>query len=82
VLVKRTDTTENWVIFDNKRDSYNLTSNVLLPNSSQAESSNTTAASMDLISNGFKIRASTGINSGTWIYAAFAENPFKYALAR
>ena len=82
VLVKRTDATENWVIFDNKRDAYNLTSNVLLPNSSQAESSNTTAASMDLVSNGIKIRASTGINSGTWIYAAFAENPFKYALAR
>jgi hypothetical protein len=39
----------------------------------------------DLLSNGFKLRTTTtGSNAsgGTYIYAAFAENPFKNALAR
>ena len=39
----------------------------------------------DLLSNGFKLRSS-GVNenasSGTYVYAAFAENPFNVALAR
>jgi hypothetical protein len=40
---------------------------------------------MDFTSNGFKIRNSRlGINAsgGTYIFAAFAEHPFKNALAR
>ena len=40
---------------------------------------------MDSLSNGFKVRNSAnGYNAsgGTYIYAAFAENPFKYANAR
>ena len=40
---------------------------------------------VDIVSNGFKIRNTTNVyntSSGIYIYAAFAENPFKYALAR
>jgi hypothetical protein len=40
---------------------------------------------MDILSNGFKNRSSTtlnNLNGGTYIYAAFAENPFKNANAR
>ena len=37
----------------------------------------------DLVSNGAKIRSNNNNTSGqTYIYAAFAENPFKYANAR
>jgi hypothetical protein len=40
---------------------------------------------MDFTSNGFKIRETSGGwngNGGTIIFAAFAESPFKYSLAR
>jgi hypothetical protein len=39
---------------------------------------------MDIVSNGFKSRSATEYNAsgGTYIYAAFAENPLKYANAR
>ena len=39
----------------------------------------------DFVSNGFKIRntgASYNADGGTYIYMAFAEQPFKYANAR
>jgi hypothetical protein len=82
VLIKRTDTTENWIIHDTARDEYNVTSKELIPNSSGAEGATTP---FDILSNGFKMRSSGGgINGsgGTYIYAAFAEAPFKYANAR
>jgi hypothetical protein len=44
-----------------------------------------TGQSIDLVSNGFKIRnsnANENTNGATYIYMAFAENPFKNALAR
>jgi hypothetical protein len=40
---------------------------------------------IDILSNGFKVRDSTtyvNASGGTYIYMAFAENPFKYSLAR
>jgi hypothetical protein len=40
---------------------------------------------MDILSNGFKLRVSDtnyNENTGTYIYLAFAEMPFKYANAR
>jgi hypothetical protein len=45
----------------------------------------TTATAVDIVSNGFKIRNTTAgfnTNNGIYIYAAFAENPFKNSLAR
>jgi hypothetical protein len=83
VLMKRTDTgTESWFIFDSSRKIFNPEDNWLAPNLSSAETTNTFA---DFLSNGFKVRVTTaGFNGsgGTFIYAAFAENPFKNALAR
>jgi hypothetical protein len=55
----------------------------LFPNTTAVEA--TTNPSLDILSNGFKARASnTGINrsSGKYIYLAFAEAPFKYTNAR
>jgi len=82
ILWKRTDTTADWGVIDTSRDPYNTTGYDLTPNAASAEGSGYT---VDFLSNGFKIRlTATRINAsgGTYIYAAFAENPFKYALAR
>ena len=50
-----------------------------------AENSASGVNSLDILSNGFKLRTSSTDrnNSGTvYNYMAFAENPFKYARAR
>ena len=77
VMLKRTDAAgERWNIKDNKRDGYNQTDPVLTADSSGVEYDD---AQMDLLSNGFKIRTSavsTNASGGTYIYMAFAENPF------
>jgi hypothetical protein len=48
------------------------------------DSQETSATSIDNLSNGFKCRSATVTNAsgGTYIYAAFAENPFNSARAR
>jgi hypothetical protein len=81
VMIKRTDSASDWYVWDTKRDTYNVVTNTLLPNSSGAE---TSATSIDDLSNGFKCRSATVVNAsgGTYIYMAFAESPFKYSLAR
>jgi len=83
VMLKRSDSTGNWVIWDAVRNSYNVANSILLPNSSAAEYS--PDAKIDILSNGFKVRdnsGDSGSSGGTYIYAAFAENPFQYARAR
>jgi len=82
VMTKRTDTTSNWYIIDTSRSTYNVMINVLAPNLADAEDTGSTYA--DCLSNGFKIRTSAVSNAsgGTYLYMAFAENPFKNALAR
>ena len=85
IMYKRTDAAADWVILDSTRDAYNQQSLYLLPDSSSAELDYTSTYPMDFVSNGWKIRqTSTGGNTsgGTYIYAAFAENPFTNALAR
>ena len=82
VLIKVTSTTDEWVIYDTARDTYNVANKRLNPNSSGAEQ---TSQTIDIVSNGFKPR-STGANinqnAATYIYMAFAENPFKNSNAR
>jgi len=76
----------HWFMFDNKRDPYNLTQNPLGAANATAEPISASGyRELDMLSNGFKIRASGDqINTSTqkYIYMAFAENPFKYSLAR
>ena len=82
VLVKRTDSTGNWTILDNKREGYNVDNDPLYPNLSDAEG---TTDLVDIVSNGFKVRStdtSVNANGGTYIYMSIAENPFKYSLGR
>jgi hypothetical protein len=82
IMVKRTDSTSNWLILDNKREGYNPDQDGLDANGSGAEG---TAEQSDFLSNGFKVRNnSSGSNAsgGTFIFLAFAEAPFKNANAR
>jgi len=72
----------SWIIRDTSRDPYNPTEKRLWANLTIAESTNDP---FDILSNGFKLRINYGdynASSNTYIYAAFAENPFKYARAR
>jgi len=87
VMIKRTDTSNSatdWFIFDNKRFVYNDSGGdeFLEANTSAAEQ---TALDLDILSNGFKPRDSSqawNASGGSYIYLAFAEQPFKYANAR
>jgi hypothetical protein len=74
--------TSNWAIIDTSTSPYNVAPNLSIPNSSGAELA---FSSLDILSNGFQIRnndSAFNSNGGTYIYAAFAESPFKYSLAR
>jgi hypothetical protein len=82
IMCKRSDGVSNWNMADNKRPTYNPEDEILLANSSLAA---LTSYPVDFLSNGFKIRTTEGgynTSSGTYIFMAFAENPFKNALAR
>jgi hypothetical protein len=84
VLVKRTDVAATWYIWNTSSNTFNVIDTALFPNLTNAESSNV-AYYCDILSNGFKPRATnTDVNAsgGTYIYACFAENPFKLSLAR
>jgi hypothetical protein len=78
VMIKRSDSLGNWVILDNKRDSYNQATEALRPDLPNVTLDSTDQAT-DFLSNGFKFRGTgTRVNgsSATYIYVAFAENPF------
>jgi len=84
VMTKRTDSTGNWYINDTARSPLNPTDSYgdnLYADLANDESGN----GMDILSNGFKIRNTDGsqnASGGNYIYLAFAEMPFKYALGR
>jgi hypothetical protein len=84
VMWKRTNAVENWYIEDTSRSPFNVADDVLSPNLANAESVSS-SRNIDFLSNGFKQRTSDSSNNGsgdTYIYMAFAENPFKNANAR
>jgi len=78
VMMKRTDTTNDWFIYDNTRNPFNETNLRISANSNGAESTQTTNQ-IDILSNGFKCRGNAGATNtsgGTYIYITFAESPF------
>jgi len=80
VMIKRTDTANDWNIQDSKRTDYNgKQTTSLQANTNSSESTIGTDFRRDILSNGFKIRndgAETNASGGTYIYMAFAESPF------
>ena len=83
VIYKNSSATGSWAMLDTSRGPYNVVNPYLLAESSTSE--DTSVSLIDILSNGFKLRnnySSGNANGNNYIYAAFAENPFKYALAR
>jgi hypothetical protein len=77
LMIKRFDSTGGWHIYDKERLGYNPNNNILYADTNGAEIS---LAQDDLLSNGFKMRntgAARNASGGTYIYVAFAENPFQ-----
>lgn len=86
ILIRLTDTTtgENSYLFDTSRNTYNTVQNALEPSQNSSESVIGVVDYIDILSNGFKCRSATLVNASglTYVYAAFAENPFNYSRAR
>ena len=87
VIYKRTDAADTfgWIMTDNKRDALNPAKLYLGANTNAVEGTASGNSLLDYLSNGFKFRFAGpdgNVSGGTYIYAAFAENPFKYSLAR
>ena len=80
VMIKRTDSTNNWGIFDSTRDTFNQVGKQLYANGTEAEDADSAHSSgRDYLSNGFKLRETGNAINGsgaTYIYMAFAEHPF------
>ena len=75
----------SWTVFDTSRSPYNLEALRLQPNSSNAEAS-TGSNGINGLSNGFQLvgdynGGDTNLSGYTYIYAAFASNPFAYSNA-
>jgi len=77
VILKQSNLTRDWHMFDNKRSPFNAVGKYLRPNEYGAEDSG--EEYVDFLSNGFKIK-NTGNRfndaGGTYIFMAFAEQPF------
>ena len=84
-IAKDTVTSGTWMILDSERGAYNVIDKWLIASSSSAEQTSNQA---DFTSNGIKLRAANAtagpnnVDGNIYVYMAFAENPFKYSLAR
>ena len=84
VMIKNITSAQQWFIIDNKRSTHNPSHYALLPNDNAAEYTNqATNYSIDILSNGFKLKTSGNTSSNAnnatgndYIYIAFAEQPF------
>jgi len=85
ILFKSSSIAANWILHDTARNTYNASNKHLRPNTSDQENTGANET-IDILSNGFKHRGVSNYNANssgqTYIYLAFAEQPFKYANAR
>ena len=82
VMIKNSDIVSNWLLYDTTRSPYNQVILQLFANTADAEDN---TGAIDILSNGFKLRSTNANWNGSGnliVYMAFAENPFKYSLAR
>jgi len=78
IMGKKSSGSNNWYMFDTTRNPFNLTTKKLRADTSDTEDDNTSKA-IDILSNGYKIKtADEEFNDSgeTYIFMAFAENPF------
>jgi len=84
VYIKSVTNTLPWMMWDTKRDPDNPVINYLLSEANNVEANSASGNSIDILSNGFKVRTAAA-DMGTTVvhaYVAFAEVPLKYANAR
>ena len=77
-LIKPTSISGDWRMHDNKRNSFNVLSNTLKPNSTSTDDV-TSGGLLDYTSNGFKWRTNSTYSNGSgvsFIYMCFAKSPF------
>ena len=77
VMIKSTSAGVGWFMQDTKRSTTNVIDDYLRADVASQEGTSVTV-NIDFLSNGFKLRYNnnTNFNSHTYIYMAFAENPF------
>ena len=84
VLIKNIDAVESWIMYDTKRDPFNLTSTKLSPDQANVENGasgigDAAYNNIDIYSNGFKCKSNNAAANGadkTILYMAFAQEPF------
>jgi len=84
IILKRTNSAAAWIIHDDKRAGFNPHNDYLQPDDTTAESDGS-GGTLDILSNGFKLRSTPGTHNGngdSYTYLAFAQASFKYARAR
>jgi hypothetical protein len=79
LFTKRTENAGGWRVRDTARDTYNASTKISWWDSSSIEYSNSDY-SIDILSNGFKLRTSSNDFNASekWIYGAWGDVPFKY----
>jgi hypothetical protein len=91
LMIKNITNAQPWMMIDTARNTYNVSGDYLQSNSSGVENALSTVASsvaLDILSNGFKLRNSasssgyTNASGDNYVYAAFAEAPFKFSNGR
>ena len=83
ILIKRSNSTAGWLMFDNKRNPTNPRNSRLEANNSQAEQAGSTSKFVDFDATSFEPQISDSeINAsgGTYLYMAFKENPAQPAI--
>jgi hypothetical protein len=84
VMIKRRDSATNWIIMDTARSTFNPANVNVAADAATAENVEAPGSThiIDFLANGFKARGTGGalnVSGGIYLYAAFAELPFKYA---
>ena len=79
LLLKRRDASGyHWRLYSSAQNPTNELNRRMTPNLAELEGYHATDMSLDFYSNGFKFRTSNqiNVNSGDYVFMAFAENPF------
>ena len=74
IIIKNFEQNDSWRTYDNKRLGYNVDNNALFPNATDTEA---TSDDLDILSNGFKVRATTGglnNSNASYIFMAFGQS--------
>ena len=85
LMIKRTDNSGEWWMYDSSRGPTNPIPRMLLANDDGDENEDSASYLLDFLSNGFKWRAGLAAANGSgnsYIFMAFAESPFQTANAK